>query len=142
MMAGVRFGEPLMSRTTVYLARFIGLFALFAVGAVFVRGPAVIDASLHDAPLMLTYGMISLGAGLALVVGHNVWTGGLTPVVVTLVGWLSLAKGVFLSFFPPDALGRAYASMDYGTHARLYLAPALVVGIYLTVAGFLAKAKE
>jgi hypothetical protein len=34
--------------------------------------------------------------GVAMVVGHNVWSGGALPLVVTPVGWLILAKGLLL----------------------------------------------
>src|SRR5690348_14216277 len=39
-------------------------------------------------------------AGTALVIGHNVWSGGVLPVVVTLLGWLTLIKGIALMAMP------------------------------------------
>jgi hypothetical protein len=36
---------------------------------------------------MLVYAIISLAVGVAMILGHNVWSGGALPVVVTLVGW-------------------------------------------------------
>ena len=49
-----------------------------------------VTALVHNPPLLLIVGMIGLIAGLAIVLGHNVWYGGMLPVVVTLVGWLIL----------------------------------------------------
>jgi hypothetical protein len=125
-----------MSRLTVYLARLIGLFTVLLVAALLTRGSAVVESAMADGPLMLTYAIISLALGLAMILGHNVWSGGALPVVVTLVGWLILAKGLLLLFLTPEPLTRLFERMHYGEHMYLYLAPALVIGLYLTWAGF------
>jgi hypothetical protein len=46
---------------------------------------ATLDEMARSGPWMLFSGMVETAAGLA-VLGHNVWTGGALPVVVTLVG--------------------------------------------------------
>ena len=127
-----------MSRLTVFLARFIGLSTVLLVVALLVRGSAMVEAAVGDGPVMLVYAIISLAAGLAMILGHNVWSGGTLPVVVTLVGWLILAKGLMLLFVTPEALKQLFDHMQYGEHYYLYLAPSLVVGLYLTWAGFTA----
>ena len=127
-----------MSRLTVFLARFIGLFTVVLVVAFLVRGSATVEAAVADGPVMLVYAIISLATGVAMILGHNVWSGGALPVVVTLVGWLILAKGLMLLFVTPDALQQIFDHMHYGEHYYLYLAPSLVVGLYLTWAGFTA----
>ena len=127
-----------MSRLTVFLARFIGLFTVVLVVAFLVRGSAGVEAAVADGPVMLVYAIISLATGVAMILGHNVWSGGALPVVVTLVGWLILAKGLMLLFVTPDALQQIFDHMHYGEHYYLYLAPSLVVGLYLTSAGFTA----
>jgi hypothetical protein len=127
-----------MSRLTVFLARFIGLFTVLLVVALLVRGSGTVEAAVADRPVMLIYAIISLAAGLAMILGHNVWSGGALPVVVTLVGWLILAKGLMLLFVTPDALNRLFDHMHYGEHYYLYLAPSVVIGLYLTWAGFTA----
>ena len=131
-----------MSRLTVFLARAIGLFTVVLVAALLVRGSAIVEASVADGPVMLVYATISLAMGIAMVLGHNVWTGGALPVVVTLVGWLSLAKGVLLLFLAPNAGSQMFEQMRYAEHYYLYLAPALVIGLYLTWAGFAAARVE
>jgi uncharacterized membrane protein len=87
---------------------------------------------------MLVYAIISLAVGVAMILGHNVWSGGALPVVVTLVGWLILAKGLLLLFLTPEALSRVYEQMQYGEHYYFFLTPAFVIGLYLTWAGFTA----
>lgn len=125
-----------MSQLTIYLARFIGLFALLVVAALLVRGHVLVERTVADAPVMLVYAIVSLAAGLAMILGHNVWSGGALPVVVTLVGWLIFAKGLALFLATPELLSRLLERMHYGEHYPLYLAPALVIGLYLTWAGF------
>ena len=127
-----------MSRLTVFLARFIGLFTVLLVVALLVRGSASVEAAVADRPVMLVYAIISLAAGVAMILGHNVWSGGALPVVVTLVGWLILAKGIVLLLVTPDVLQQIFDHMQYGEHYYLYLAPSLVIGLYLTWAGFTA----
>jgi hypothetical protein len=105
------------------------------------RGPAVVEAAVADQPVMLTYGMISLAIGLGMVLGHNVWSGGLLPVVVTLVGWLILAKGLLLLALAPDTLAHLYGRMHRGESLALYI-PSLVIGLYLTVAGFAVPSRS
>lgn len=128
-----------MSRLTVFLARFIGLFTILVVAGLLVRGSAIVEAAIADKPLLFTYAVISIALGLAMIIGHNIWSGGALPIVITLVGWLILAKGVLLFLIAPDALARLWAQMQYGEHYDLYLMPSLLVGIYLTWAGFTAN---
>ena len=127
-----------MSRLTIFLARLIGLFTVLLIAALLLRGSAMIQAAIADKPVMFTYAIISLALGLAMILGHNVWSGGALPVVVTLVGWLILAKGLLLLFLTPQGLTGFFERMQYGEHMYLYLTPSLVLGLYLTWAGFTA----
>jgi len=127
-----------MSRLTVFLARFIGLFTVLLVAGLLVRGSATVEAAVTDAPVMLVYALISLAAGLAVILGHNVWSGGALPVVVTVVGWLMLAKGLVLLLVTPETMKQLLGGMHYGEHYYLYLLPALAIGLYLSFAGFTA----
>ncbi|MGA7711127.1 MAG: hypothetical protein WCA81_04440 [Rhizomicrobium sp.] len=125
-----------MSRSTPFLARLIGVFSIVLVAAMLVRGSAMVETIVGDRPIMFDLAMISVAAGLAMVLGHNVWSGGMLPVVVTLVGWLIFVKGLFLLFGTPEMFSRLFAQIHYGEHFYIYLAPAFVIGLYLTVAGF------
>lgn len=131
-----------MSRLTVFLARFVGLFTLLLLAGLLIRGSATIDAAVADQPVMLVYAIISLATGLAMILGHNVWSGGVLPVVVTLVGWLILVKGLLLLALSPEAMTGLFGRTHYGEHMYFYFAPALVIGIYLTWAGFTAPLKR
>jgi hypothetical protein len=127
-----------MSTLTVYLARLVGLSTLLIAAALLVRGNALIMATVADGPVMLVYAVISLAAGLAIILGHNVWSGGALPVIVTLVGWVIFAKGLVLLLITPDTWAQLLDRMQYREHSSLYVVPALIIGLYLTYAGFAA----
>jgi hypothetical protein len=59
--------------------------------------------------------------------------------VVTLTGWLILAKGAMLAFVTPEALTHLLGGLRYDEHYNLYVAPSLIIGLYLTFAGFTAR---
>jgi hypothetical protein len=126
-----------MSTLTVYLARLIGLSAVLLAVALLVRGNTLIMATVSDGPVMLVYAIFSLAAGLAIILGHNVWSGGTLPVMVTLVGWLIFAKGlIVLLLVTPETLAHLLERMQYGEHYSLYIVPAVIIGLYLTSGGF------
>jgi hypothetical protein len=127
-----------MSRSTRFLARLIGLFTIVLVAAILVRGSAIVETMVGDRSIMFVLAMISVAAGLAMVLAHNVWSGGVLPVAVTLVGWWMLAKGLLLLFLTPGMLARLFEQMHYGEHLYLILAPSFVIGIYFIWAGFAA----
>ena len=125
-----------MSTRTIYLARLIGLSSVLLVAAVLIRGNALIMATVADGPVMLVYAIFSLGAGLAMILGHNVWSGGTLPMIVTLVGWLIFAKGLVLLAVTPETLTPLLERMQQ--HYPIYIVPALIIGLYLTYDGFTA----
>jgi len=129
-----------MSKLTIFLARSIGLFMVLLVAGFLVRGGTAIEVTIEDEGVMISYAIISLAMGVAMVIGHNVWSGGALPVVVTLVGWLVLAKGFLLLVLAPDEMSAMVQRMGYAEHYRLLLMPALVLGLYLTWAGFASQA--
>lgn len=131
-----------MSTLTVYLARLIGLSTLLIAAALLVRGNALIMATVADGPVMLVYAVISLAAGLAIILGHNVWSGGALPVIVTLVGWVIFAKGLVLLLITPETSAQLLERMQYREHFSLYVVPALLIGLYLTYAGFTAPSRR
>ena len=48
-------------------------------------------------------GVIALIMGSVLVTLNNIWTSGI-PFIITIIGWLALLKGVFLTVFPGSAV--------------------------------------
>ncbi|PPQ33471.1 hypothetical protein [Rhodopila globiformis] len=130
-----------MSPLTVFLGRFIGLFCLLMC-AVLVARPrtslAAISAMMENPGLVLVTGIFTMAGGAAMVVGHNVWSGGALPVVVTLLGWLTLIKGIALAAMPPGALIAFYRALNYPAWFRSYMGVGLAFSAWLTLTAFLA----
>jgi len=133
--------EGQMPKLTVYLARLFGLFTIIIVAAMYLRGGAAIVALASDRSVMLVYGITGAGIGLAMILGHNIWSRGLLALVVTLMGWLIFAKSLLLLFVSPEQLTNMLGQMHYAEHAPYYLLPAFVIGLYLAIAGFSAREK-
>jgi len=129
-----------MSLRTTFLARLIGLYCLIAGLCIAIRGVhtvATVTALLHDGPLVYFIGVVLLAAGLAMVLAHNVWSGGALPVIVTLIGWVTLLKGwAFLLLSPATLAGFYLEQLHYARIFYFLAAFSLVLGLYLTVAGF------
>ena len=133
-----------MSPRTIFLSKLIGLYSIVVGLAMVAHKQAtlrMVGALLQYAPLLYLVGVIALGIGLAMVLGHNVWKGGALPVVVTLIGWLSLLKGLHFLFLPSAVAVRLFLGvLHYCQLFYLYVAIDLIIGVYLTYAGFRAKA--
>ena len=74
-----------------------------------------------------------------MVIGHNVWTGGPLPVVVTLIGWIILLRGVLLTFLPTPTIVELFERVRFADFFLVYEGLILAVGAWLAAAGFLAK---
>ncbi len=128
-----------MSTRTSFLAKLIGLFLLGMAAPMAIHKSvfvATIDGVVRDQGLMLTFGMIALSMGLAMILAHNVWRGGATPVLVTLIGWLALAKGLMLLFVPPPAMVPLLDIVKFAHGYYGYVALYVVLGGFLTWGGF------
>jgi hypothetical protein len=96
-----------------------------------------VTAVLRDPSMMFVLGAITLVAGLAMVLAHNIWSGGALVVIVTLVGWITLIKSLFFLFLPPEVeAGFFLRQLHYQQFFYLYTGVSLVLGIYLTYGGF------
>ncbi|MGA3295728.1 MAG: hypothetical protein ABSE45_17315 [Candidatus Acidiferrales bacterium] len=135
-----------MSPRTTFLSRLFGLYCILAALSMFVRGRAttldIVTALVHDQPVMFFVGVVTLFGGLAMVLVHNVWSGGALPVVVTILGWITLLKGVLFLFLSPAAtVGFFLGGLRYGQLFYLYAAISFVVGAYLTYAAFRSSSR-
>jgi len=134
-----------MSPRTIFLSKLLGLYCVVVGLAMFAHIPATLETikmMVHCAPALYIAGIIALAMGLAMVLGHNVWSGGVLPVVVTLVGWIALIKGLLILFLPAGWVEACYLG---GGHAvpLFYLKAAitLILGAYLTYGGFTSKSQ-
>jgi hypothetical protein len=134
-----------MNPLTVYLGRLLGLFTLITSFWLLTERQTTIStipALLGNRPLMVVFAIIALAGGLAIVLGHNAWSGGALPILVTLIGWVMLIRGVLFLFLPPEATLHILAAMQFERFFYVYLAIPFVLGIYLTFLAFSANARR
>jgi len=128
-----------MSQLTSYLAKLIGLYSILAALAMITHKQATVDmvtTLVHNPTAMFLGGIITLVAGLAIVLGHNVWSGGVLPVVVTLIGWGTLVKGLIILLLSPEQQPVFFlGELHYAKLFYVYTAFSFVLGVYLTYAG-------
>ena len=129
-----------MSSRTIFLSRLIGLYCIVIALSMMTRRQATVEtvtALLQNSVMTLILGAITLVAGLAMVLAHNIWSGGALVVIVTLVGWITLIKSLFFLFLPPEVeAGFFLRQLHYQQFFYLYTGVSLVLGIYLTYGGF------
>jgi hypothetical protein len=90
--------------------------------------------------MMLLLGVITLAAGLAMVLAHNIWSGGTLVVLITLVGWSAFIKSLLFLFLSPGMEAELFlGQLHYGQMFYLYAAVPIILGIYLTYAGFVSS---
>jgi hypothetical protein len=129
-----------MSPRTPFLSRLIGLYAILVALSMFSRGQATVEtvaALLQNPSMVFVLGVVMLAAGLAMVLAHNIWSGGALVVVVTLVGWMTLIKSLVFLFLPPEMEARLFLErLHYQQLFYFYWTLPLVLGLYLTYGGF------
>jgi hypothetical protein len=127
-----------MSPRTKFLGKLIGLYCILVSLYMLTHKQAMLDmvtALLHNPSAMFFVGLLGTSVGLALILGHNVWSGGALPVVVTLVGWAALIKGLLFLFLSPNAAPTIFlAELHYAQLFYVYSGFTLLLGLYLTVA--------
>lgn len=126
---------------TIFLGKLLGLYCVVLALAMMARkqsAVATMNALIRNPALLLYVEAIGLATGLAMVVGHNIWSGGALPVVITLVGWLVAIRGVVLLALPQDAVIKLFEALRYEQLFHVYMGATLVLGLYLTFAAFSA----
>jgi hypothetical protein len=96
----------------------------------------ILDEFARNRALIVLGGLISMPAGLAIVLTHNVWVVN-WPVLITIVGWLTAVSGAFRLLAPQDAIkfGRKMYDQPNGvvTGAAIWAA----IGAILCFFGYL-----
>ena len=128
-----------MSSRTIFLSRLLGLYCILVPLSLLLNEQgslATFNSLAQDPPVLLILGVITCAIGLAIVLGHNVWSGGGVPVAVTLVGWITLIKGLTFLLLPPEAMANLFAALHYEQRYYLYFTVPVAIGVYLTYGGF------
>lgn len=124
------------------LARIAGPLLLLTGVAIALRReriPAVIEGFAADPALSFTTGVFTLMVGLIVIAVHQKW-GGVTQVVISVLGWLFAIRGAVLLFAPEDAVALAQFALRQGSvGVGVGGAIAALIGLYLTLIGYARK---
>jgi hypothetical protein len=124
---------------TICLGKLLGLYCVAVSVAMMANKRttvAAVHAMIRDPAMILLAAIVGLAMGLAIVVGHNVWSGGALPVVVTLVGWWTAIKSLALLILPHETMMKVFETARYEKRFYPITAVTLVIGVYLTYASF------
>jgi hypothetical protein len=130
-----------MSALTIFLAKLLGLYCIIVALAMTPRkqsSVATLKALIANPPLLLLVEVLGLTGGLARVLGHNIWSGGALPVVVTLIGWLLAIRAAGLLALSTNATMKLFEALRYEQVFYVYMGATLLFGLYLTYAAFTA----
>ena len=93
-------------------------------------------AKIETEESLFLWGFISFVIGIAMVLAYNVWTQG-WQVIITILGWLALIKGLVLLFLP-EHMKKWAKKMKMHNGCRLHWLILVFVGLVITYFGFTA----
>ena len=129
-----------MDARTTFLGKLLGIYLVLVSIAMAANKAATIQtvtALINDPPVIFVLGLILVAAGLAMILSMGLWSGGALPVVVRLISWLTLIKGLAFLFWPPTAApGLLLWGSLYERFFYVDVAIVFVLGAYLTFASF------
>ena len=124
---------------SIFLAKVIGLVSVISTTAVLIRykeSLALEEEAVKNPAVTYLSGFAILILGALLVVSHSVWTPD-WRLVITIMGWLVLLKGIGRIFFPSAVRNL----IEKKRNNRKFLIGEVVVflvGLYLLYYGFIA----
>ncbi len=80
-------------------------------------------------------GLLTLVTGLAIVLTHNVWVFN-WPVIITILGWLSIVGGVFRILFPDSVQSMGTNMLDKPAMMTVSGIIQIVLGLWLCYVGY------
>src|SRR5688572_13508521 len=124
--------------TSIFLAKLMGPVFLALGLALLLNGAAyqaMAKEFLASNALIFLAGLLTLTAGLAIVLTHNVWTAS-WRVLVTLLGWLFIVSGLIRTLAPQRAAALGRSKIDNPIWFKAGAAIWLAVGAILTFYGY------
>jgi hypothetical protein len=125
-------------QTSKILARIIGpVMIIPAIGMFlnFSAYQAMIGEFSKSPSLCYLGGLLGLLMGRIILQFHNKWEAG-WPVIITILGWITLIKGLVLMLFPGSVIDMWRPFMSSPTTLIVPLVISCAVGIFLTIKGY------
>ena len=123
---------------TNYLAEIWGISLVIVCLALLIKEKHLkrLFASMETEDNLFSWGLISFVMGVAMVLAHNVWVKN-WQVAVTVLGWISLAKGLSLLFLP-ELTKKWVRKMENQQWLPIALVVGVFIGLVITYLGFTA----
>ena len=124
--------------TSLFLAKLLGLYFLIIAAGVLLNFKTyrkVMEDLLKNSAFCYLAGVFALFFGLLIILFHNVWTAD-WRVIVTLMGWLGLVKGVWLTVFPNSVAKVITAHLKNQSLLVVRLVIIFFLGLILTAYGY------
>ena len=123
---------------SLFLAKVIAtVYLSVGVGALFNKDYyKKLDAILNNIGVMYLSGFVAIILGFIMVELHNVWVSNWT-VLVTIVGWAALVKGIFILAFP-EFMIKMSKSLFSGGLMNAFPYITLILGLIFGYFGFIA----
>ncbi|QGM92889.1 hypothetical protein F7D13_02035 [Methylocystis rosea] len=129
-----------MTPLTLFLAKLIGAYALIMSAWMLVRRDVALQMieSVSREPVAIAFvGMMRLVIGLAIVIGHDIWSD-TAAALVSLIGWITLISGFLTLFLPPQTVRDIFSRMAYEKRYPVFALISFALGGALLIAGFSA----
>lgn len=126
-----------MTETTIFLAKLWSLyFVITGLAMLFNRKYYLTAAAemLEHKGLSFFTSLFTLISGILLVLFHNVWVAS-WPVIITVLAWLTLIKGV-LRLFLPVYFEKCMRAYEHNGFFYTVIAISILIGLWLGCYGF------
>ena len=122
---------------SLFLAQVFGLYFIFAGVTILIRPTAVTELmeAFSNRGHLFIAGFMSLIIGIPLVLLHNIWDG-TWRVIITVLVWLTLFKGISLIYVPDTVSGWMAVFSKHANLTRHSVWILIIFGIYLMSLGF------
>jgi hypothetical protein len=124
--------------TSIIIAQILGIIFTTMAFSLFTNTKATIafvEEITKNKALFWTLGLFTVSMGAIIVVFNNVWSSGL-ELFITIIGWLTLLKGIMMLVFPNTSVSY-YKKVNKENMFALAGLIILILGIALLYAGFM-----
>ncbi|MDP2927962.1 MAG: hypothetical protein Q8N80_04115 [Candidatus Omnitrophota bacterium] len=126
--------------TSVFIARIFGLcYLIMGAGFLFNRKAfqQVMEDFCKNAAVVFYGGLFALVIGIVIILTHNVWVANWI-VIITIIGWLALIKGIWIIVFPNTVYKFMQAYQKNKSLQIIHPIIAFILGTILSFFGFFA----
>lgn len=125
---------------SIFLAKIIGFFMIIDGLMAITRKEDLIPvfADFKNKKIeMMILGMVLFVAGLLITASHNVWSGSIFQIVITLIGWIITIKGLLLVLVPVGCIASIVEKVNKPIFFTIGGLIAVLIGVLLTLSGFI-----